>query len=115
VLGPTHYRWHPDVRALVQSALAEHPRATANTYVAHPWRGWSRWSVDFWGPGGRGDPIAVATGKSIRAFLVEQTGAPFIRHWIWRHTLWTSFGGYSRWTADDHSGRLRHLHLTYWK
>jgi hypothetical protein len=44
-----------------------------------------------------------------------QPGPPIIRHTILEHDLWTSFGGFSTWTADDHSGALRHLHVTYWK
>jgi hypothetical protein len=42
-------------------------------------------------------------------------GEPHLRHTIWRHQLWTSWGGYSYWARDDHAGDLRHLHVTYWK
>jgi len=114
-LGATRWRWSPAVSVLVEQALSRHPSATANTYVCHPWCGWGRFSVDFWGPEGRGDPIDPETAVSIREFLLTRTGPPFIRHWIYQHTLWTSFGGFSVWSANDHSGRLQHLHVTYWR
>lgn len=49
-----------------------------------------------------------------RGFLMHLPGPPFIRHTILGHTLWTSFAGESLWVPPDHSGRLRHLHVTYW-
>lgn len=69
--------------------------------------------MDFWGPGGRGDAIGVHTGLEIRRYVMHLEGQPLIRHTIFQHQLWTRWGGYSRWTADDHSGGLRHLHVTY--
>ena len=71
--------------------------------------------MDFWGAGGRGDPLGQQTGEEIRRFLMGLPRGPAIRHTILGHELWTSWGGYSDWNADDHSGRLRHLHVTYWK
>jgi hypothetical protein len=114
-LGPTRYNWTDPVRRNVTAVLARWPHVTANTYVAHPWPGWGPYSVDFWGPGGRGDAIARQTGYEIRDFLMQLPHGPAIRHTIYRHQLWTSFGGYSYWSAPDHSGQLRHLHVTYWK
>jgi hypothetical protein len=70
--------------------------------------------VDVWGIGGRGDAIPYATGRSVHAFAFNLPGKPFLRHTIFEHQLWTSFGGYSYWAANDHSGWLRHVHLTYW-
>ena len=113
--GATRYHWSSPVSANVQRVLSRWPHVTANTYVCHPWCGWADVSVDFWGSHGRGDPIPEHTGKEIRHFLMNLSGSPFIRHTIFQHQLWTSWGGYSRWLRDDHDGRLQHLHVTYWK
>ena len=111
----TLYRWVPQVRRQVHLVKAACPNVTANTYPCHPWRGWSRYSVDFWGPRGRGDALPEGVGPSIRALLMRQPEPPYIRHTIWEHELWTFTGGYSNWEPDDHSGCLRHLHVTYLK
>lgn len=113
--GATRWLWRPEVRRRVQQVLDKWPHVTANTYVCHPWCGWARVSVDFWGAGGRGDPLPSTVGPDIRRFLMNQPRPPLIRHTIWEHQLWTSWGGYSFWTRDDHDGSLRHLHVTYYK
>jgi hypothetical protein len=115
VLGPTRYYWVPPVKRNVHRVLERYDHVTANTYVGHPWPGWMRYSVDFWGPGGRGDAINKELGFEIRHYLMQLPGPPYIRHTIFLHQLWTSFGGASYWSANDHSGELRHLHVTYWK
>lgn len=74
-----------------------------------------RSSVDFWGAAGRGEPIPGSVPYEIRDFLMNLPGEPLIRHTIIDHELWTSWGGYSTWRADDHTGNLRHLHVTYYK
>jgi hypothetical protein len=113
-LGPTRYRWVPEVHQVVRDVLRLEPAATANTYVCHPWCGWGKLSVDFWGPGGRGDPIRRDVALRSLDFVFNLPGKPFLRHYIFEHDLWTSFGGHSTWFKDDHYGDLRHLHLTYW-
>jgi hypothetical protein len=113
-LGATHYHWRADVSAIVQEVLARYPHVSANTYVGHPWEGWSHVSVDFWGEEGRGWPISMRTALNIRKFLMNLNHGPKIRHTILGHTLWTSFGGTSWWAKNDHSGDERHLHVTYW-
>jgi hypothetical protein len=114
-LGATHYRLAPPVRRVVEQAIARHPGLTWNSYTGHPWPGWGAWSVDFWGPGGRGDPADYKTLWDCRNYLMRIAGRPMIRHTILRHQLWTSWGGETYWKSDDHSGRLQHLHVTYWK
>jgi hypothetical protein len=114
ILGATHWTWRPDVEAVVYSALSHHHGLTANTYVDHPWPGWDTQSVDFWGPGGRGDPLSVETARSLRRYIHNFPGGPSIRHSILGKRLWTSWGGWSLWDKRDHVGRLRHLHVTYW-
>lgn len=113
-LGATRHRWTPEVRREVQFILSRFPTLTANTYVCHPWCGWGKVSVDFWGPGGRGDAAPADLLRTSRRLLMNRPGQPFIRHTILEHDLWTSFGGHSFWSRDDHSGNLRHLHVTYW-
>lgn len=113
--GATTHNWTPAISTTVQSVLTRWPGVTANSYVCHPWCGWSRYSVDFWGRGGRGDPIGHDTAMEIWHFLFNLNRGPSIRHAIHRHWLWTDWGGYSTWTRDDHSGRLQHLHVTYWR
>lgn len=115
MLGPTHYRFRPDVARVVRLVEARFPGVRGNTYVDHPWPGWDNVSVDFWWRGGRGDPIPRDIGRAVLEYLLEISNRPTIRHWIYLHTLWTSFGGVSTWRADDHSGNLRHVHVTFWK
>jgi hypothetical protein len=121
-LGPTHFVWRPDVFAVILGIRRRFPGVTVNTYTAHPFQNgddgngwaWENVSFDVWGPGGRGDPIPYLTGRRVKRYVLNSSKTPPIRHWIWRHTLWTSFAGKSRWAADDHSGALRHLHVTCW-
>lgn len=113
--GATKYQWDPAIEDIIHRVLRRWPNVTANTYVCHPWCGWSRFSVDFWGAGGRGSRIPKKAGREIRHYLMNLPGKPYIRHTIFRHALWTSWGGYSTWRADDHSGTLRHLHVTYYR
>jgi hypothetical protein len=121
-LGATNFRWDADVRRVVQQTLSEFPQLTANTYRRHPrllYRlhpsvRWSRRSVDLWGAGGRGHALDLDTADSSAAFLLSLPGRPLIRHLIYGHNLWTSWGGWSVWDKEDHAGELRHCHVTYW-
>lgn len=112
-LGRTTYNWDSDVERVVQLLFKRFPHVTANTYVCHPYCGWASRSVDVWGPGGRGDGLREHLSELVLDFLFTLPGKPHIRHYILDHTLWTSFGGYSYWAAKDHTGRLRHVHVTY--
>lgn len=112
-LGTTHWRLRPDVLKVAATIARQFP-VTWNTYEGHPWSGWDHRSVDFWGPGGRGDPIPLEVGREVLQALRGMPGLPHIRHHIYLNRLWTSWGGYSWWPSEDHSGRLRHVHVTYW-
>lgn len=114
-LGATRWRWRGDVRRVVAHLESQFPALRANTYVCHPWCGWGRVSVDLWGRGGRGDPIPRDTGFLALREAFTLPWGPSLRHTIYLHQLWTDFGGYSWWRSDDHSGKLRHVHLTYWR
>lgn len=121
-LGATNFSWDRDVSITLQRLLSELPPCSANTYRHHPrllYRlfpnvRWSRRSVDLWAVGGRGSPLEVPTGVLAVNFLLGLSEPPLPRHIIWRHALWTSWGGWSEWRKDDHSGDLRHLHVTFW-
>lgn len=112
--GATTHRYTAEVSKVVQRVEREFPRLEANSYICHPWCGWSRLSVDFWDRGGRGDPIPEQLGWRLLEFLRNLSGPPRIRHTIFQHQLWTSWGGSSYWRRDDHTGALRHVHVTYW-
>jgi hypothetical protein len=114
-LGATHYGWTRDVRREVEQALAAFPQLSANTYKNHPWPGWDDVSVDYWSWQGRGYPAPMDVLENCRDYVLSHVSHRAVRHWILGHTLWTSFGGFSYWAPADHSGRLRHLHVTYWK
>lgn len=113
-LGATHYNWRRDVQRVVDEVLQEFPRVTANTYVDHPFPGWDNRSIDFWGAGGRGDAIPRQTGFEIRRYLNKRSKGPRIRHTIYLHQWYTDWAGMQTWPANDHSGPLRHLHVTYY-
>lgn len=90
------------------------PRTKCNTYVDHPWPGWDGQSVDVWNWRGRGWAITHWTGLQVFRWLFDDPDPPFIRHIIYEHRLWTSFGGWSRWEPADHDDELRHVHVTFW-
>lgn len=121
-LGVTNFRWDRDVSTTLHHLLSALPPCSANTYQRHPRLlyklfpnvRWSRRSFDLWAPEGRGHPLEVRTGVLAVNYLLGLQALPAVRHIIWRHALWTSWGGWSVWRADDHSGNLRHLHATFW-
>ena len=109
-----HRNWRPDVQRNVQRVLKRFPQLSANTYKDHPWPGWDGVSVDFWDKAGCGIAAPWTPLYLSRTFLFDMPDGPNLRHTILGHTLWTSFGGFSYWSPDDHSGKERHLHVTYW-
>jgi hypothetical protein len=109
-----HYNWRPDVERVVRRLRAAYPGLECVTYVDHPWPGWDGRSFDVWADAQTWTPAPLARLKSARHFLMNLPGEPYIRHTILAHNLWTSFGGWSQWAPDDHSGRWRHLHVTYY-
>ena len=111
-LGATHWNFRADVRRKAD-ALAANRDVTYNTYVDHPFPGWDRRSVDFWGPGGRGDPIARIDGRGIWTQLMRHRGEWGVRHIIFERRWWTNWAGELEWESDDHSGDLRHVHVTF--
>lgn len=114
-LGATEYDWRPGVARVAHLVERHFPGVHANTYQDHPWPGWDRVSIDWWWRGGRGDALPARIGDAILPYFWTIPRKPPVRHTIYEHTLWTSFGGVSPWRADDHSGLLRHVHVTFWK
>lgn len=120
-IGDTSHHFDPDVRRVAQLVAKRFPQTSHNTYSCHPFcgppgdrQGWARRSIDVWGPAGRGHALQPHLSELVLDFLFTMPGLPDIRHYILGHTLWTSWGGFSTWPADDHSGDLRHVHVTYW-
>ena len=112
-VGATHFRWDPDVGRVVQSVLSFNSAVSCNTYLNHPYPGWDGRSIDVWSLGGRGSPIGHDLGLSVAKFLFDLPGQPMIRHLIFEHRWWMRGYGWRPWTRDDHSGALRHVHVTY--
>lgn len=109
-----HREWRGDVGSVVAYIEAHFPEAECVTYLGHPWPGWDGRSFDVWADASTWRPLNRFTLYRIRRRLMRLQWGPYIRHTILGHTLWTSYGGYSRWQADDHRGKKRHLHVTYW-
>lgn len=126
---PTNWNWAPFVHARVKRALKAHPNATANTYWDHPPdtqvpRRWpvdyySRYSADFWGPGGRGDPINKQVGDRLYDSLFNSPG-PKIDWIIWQGRMWwrpaTGGHGYqpAPWgPAGSDAQHMEHIHVTF--
>lgn len=109
-----HRNWRPDVMQVVREIEAKFPAVECITYIDHPWPGWDGQSLDVWQDSATWTPAPRQILEVVRKYAMGRQGGPFIRHTILGHHLWTSFGGRSRWEPDDHSGGLRHLHITYW-
>jgi hypothetical protein len=109
-----HRRWRPDVQERALAVERNFPGLECVTYVDHPWPGWDGRSFDVWENAETWTPASQEQLRRVRRFLMQANHGPLIRHWILGHVLWTSFGGRSRWSPDDHSGGMRHLHVTYW-
>ena len=111
--GRTLYTWDTDVKRVVRQITRKFPRVSVNTYECHPYCGWERRSLDVWGERGRGHPLRYAQAQLILDYVFNLPGLPNIRHYILEQTLWVAGRGELPWPAFDHSGDLRHLHVTY--
>jgi hypothetical protein len=112
-IGRTLYDWDPDVDRVRHLILKRFPTVSVNTYRCHPYCGWERRSLDVWDQGGRGAPLRPLLSRHVLDYLLELPGKPLIRHWILEHDLWVRGKGFFPWPADDHTGALRHVHVTY--
>lgn len=129
-LGAEHRNWRSDVLALVEY-IESWANTSANSYFNHPsnWPDLSPWpldyvAVDFWGPGGRGDPIDYNEGNRIISYIWNDPNPPMVRYYIWQREMygvlleWIGTGQY--WyepygvlddTDDFHD---IHVHVTFW-
>lgn len=110
-----HYRLDPDVERVADEVRARWPGLDVYTYVGHPWPGWDGRSIDINYRRWPNWAIDATLGWEVLNFLRRLPGFPYIRHHIYEHQLWTSFGGYSWWGPNDHAGAMRHVHVTYWR
>jgi len=113
-LGATHYNWRPDIADFVAYIESQWPTA-ANTYWDHP-TGFGRdaTSVDFWNPGGRGDPIDFWVGQAIWDYVFFGDFPPYIEWVIWQGWMWTYWDG-SVWYCDidPWDCHFDHVHFTF--
>ena len=119
--GTTRHVWDEDVRRVVHRIKQRYPLVTTNTYDCHPFcgpagnrQGWARRSIDVWDSAGRGDPLPHDLARHIAKFLMHMPGEPYIRHLIVEHDMWLRGAGWLTWPRNDHTGPLRHVHVTYW-
>lgn len=108
-----HKRWRNDVQRVVNRLEAHFPGLECVTYIDHPWPGWDGQSFDVWAHAATWTPASLDRLRSCRRWCMNLDWGPAIRHTILTHALWTRWGGYSVWVPNDHSGRWRHLHVTY--
>lgn len=110
--GATSWSVRADVRRVAIETCSRF-RTTWNTYENHPpGLGLDEVSVDFWGPGGRGDRLGRLTRRRIARYLRRRKGAPHYR-WIINGqrgyypsgARFTPPGG-AEWNAG-------HVHVTY--
>lgn len=86
---------------------------TWNSYLDHP-VGYhlDDISVDFWGDGGRGDPITPVHGNLISQRALKNSRLPAIAWMIWNRRIWRPnvgwmpYNGWSGWHED-------HVHITW--
>lgn len=125
---PTRYYLQDDVRRVTldffDTAFGNEIRP--NTYVDHPeWSGNISWgehlgfnsqarSVDFWGKGGRGDPVGREHGSIIVRRIFNDPNPPWIYWVIWRGMIWTHDTGEWRvWHSDGTGAHFDHPHFTF--
>lgn len=110
--GPTSWAVREDVRA-VANHVASRFGCTWNTYLDHPpGLHLDSVSVDFWGPGGRGDKLPADARRRIARYLRNRTAAP-----NWRWIINGSHGQYpngDRFTPPGGAAwNAGHVHVTY--
>ncbi len=116
-LGVTHY----DVVSHVATASADVRRrfgGSWNTYHKHglaPAKG-ERFTVDHWGPNGRGDPLNEHTGDTMVAWILGQHQTTPVRILIWWSWIWLPHVGwrpYSLFQGNHGPGPDAHIHVGY--
>jgi len=89
-----------------------------NTYVGHglaPAKG-EAFTVDHWGPAGRGDPLDEHTGDAMVGWILGQHQVRPVRVLIWWSYIWLPRVGwrpYSGFQGNHGPGRDAHIHVGY--
>lgn len=71
-------------------------------------------TVDFWGAGGRGDPLPEATGDAMAAWLLGQHQVQPLKMLIWWSWWWRPHIGwieYPGWAGPHGPGPDAHIHV----
>jgi uncharacterized protein (DUF3084 family) len=106
--GATMYQWAPGLEEKYWRPIANTVSgSTYNNYYGHPdgWEEREQYSADFWGPGGRGDPIGVPMGDAVLSAGLRIIGDA-LSYWIWNNR--DSMGGNAV-ALDPHTD---HVHFT---
>lgn len=116
-LGATHHRVEESVRRAAEDVVRRFG-GSWNTYVDHglsPARG-EAYTVDFWGPAGRGDPLPEAVGDAMTAWILGQHQIKPVRILIWYSWFWMPGHGwnpYSAFQGNHGPGKDSHIHVGY--
>lgn len=111
--GPTSWSWRADVERLAWR-FARRYSVAPNTYVDHPpGMHLDTVSIDFWGPGGRGDFINRRTARHIVRRLRNRKKAPHFRWIIFDRVGWYPDGTTFTPPGGD-SWNAGHVHVTFW-
>ena len=117
VLGATHWQVTDGTRTAANEVTRRFG-GTWNTYVGHglpPARG-EAYTVDFWDPGGRGDPLDEHRGDAMVGWILGQHQVKPVRILIWWSYIWTPGVGwkpYSGFQGNHGPGRDAHIHVGY--
>jgi hypothetical protein len=107
-LGGTTYNWAPWVEDRVRDIERNNEPTEPNTYTNHP--GGEPYSADFWGAGGRGDPVGAGQGDQIKSYILSKWNKDL--DWIIWEGMIDSGAGPQPYTdpADMH---YDHVHSTW--
>lgn len=116
-LGATHWNVHAPVRRAAEEVVRRFG-GSWNTYRRHglpPARG-EHYTVDYWGPGGRGDPLPESTGDAMVAWILGQEEVIPVKILIWFGWIWLPNVGwrpYSGFQGNHGPGPDAHVHVGY--
>jgi hypothetical protein len=117
MLGATHWNVVPFVRTAAEDVRRRFG-GSWNSYDRHglfPARG-EAYTVDHWGPDGRGTPLDEATGDAMCSWILGQRDLVPVRiiiwySWIWQPRIgWLPYSGYQ---GSHGPGRDAHIHVGY--
>jgi hypothetical protein len=110
-LGATHYNLVDSVREKA-NAIASATGTKWNSYVGHGQLGGSSsdYTADFWGSGGRGDPLSASQGYKTASLALEKYNSnPSILYMIRQGEYWRG-GNWKPWPQDPHND---HTHISW--